>query len=413
MAFRKRNKAVDRSLTDSATQILTKDSAQGVRPSSLTSHPVTSTGTQSLDSLLGGYGGLALGCSLLVEESGTTDFAGALLRYYVAEGICHGHIVHVAGVGDGWVRGLPGTAEETSSGRKEKTAVDEEKMKIAWRYEKLGQTGERGACPVCSIERLDIAILSYDEYFPFPSQTLMVSTALPDRSISTQGRTTLPEAPFCHTFDLTKRLVIPQDAKINHIQISPSSTPFEPIVRHLEQSLKASPPNIIHRLVIPAILSPALYPPHASRPENLVSFMHSLRALLRQHSTKLTAMITLPLELYPRSSGMVRWAEILSDGVVELIPFPHLMDTPNSLAESGGAGSREEQPQGMVKVHKLPINTERGEGGAGVGNSMGEDLAYTVSRRKFVIKPFSLPPLEGDQEAQKDAGKLTGKGVEF
>ena len=89
------------------------------------------------------------------------------------------------------------------------------------------------------------------------------------------------------------------------------------------------------------------------------------------------------------------------------------MDVSNALVESGGARTSEEQPHGMVKVHKTPINTERGEGGAGVGNSMGEDLAFTVSRRKFIIKPFSLPPLEGDQEAQKEAGKLTTKQVEF
>jgi elongator complex protein 4 len=124
-------------------------------------------------------------------------------------------------------------------------------------------------------------------------------------------------------------------------------------------------------------------------------------------------MTTLPLELYPRTTGLVRWVEILNDGVIELTPFPHLMDASNALAESGGARSSEEQPQGLVKVHKIPINTERGEGGAGVGNSIGEDLAFTVSRRKFVIKPFSLPPLEGDQEAQKEGGQLTAKDVEF
>ena len=245
----------------------------------------------------------------------------------------------------------------------------------------------------------------------------MVGTALPDRNISTQASTVQAEEPFCHTFDLTKRLSVPQDARVNHIHISPSSAPFDPIIRVLEQSLKTSPPNSVHRLVIPTVLSPALYPPQTSRPENFIRFLHSLRALLRQYSNKITAIITLPLDLYPRSSGLVRWAEILSDGVVELTPFPHLMDASNNLAEgvagSGGAWSTEEQPQGMVEVHKLPINTERGEGGAGAGNSMGENLAFTVSRRKFVIKPFSLPPLEGDQEAQKEGGSLTGNDVEF
>lgn len=241
----------------------------------------------------------------------------------------------------------------------------------------------------------------------------MVSTALPDRTaVSAPSTTTQSEKPFCHTFDLTKRITLSADTKVNHIPISPSST-FEKICQSLARSLSDSPQNSIHRLLIPSILSPALYPPAASQPENFLNFFRSLRALLRQYSNRLTAMITLPLELYPRASGLVRWAEILSDGVIELTPFPHLMDASNSLAESGGARGNEEQPQGMVKFHKLPINTERGEGGAGAGNTLGEDLAFTVSRRKFVIKPFSLPPMEGDQEAQKEGGRPTAKDVEF
>ena len=239
----------------------------------------------------------------------------------------------------------------------------------------------------------------------------MVSTALPDRSISSPSLA--PEAPFCHSYDLTKRLIMPTDAKINHIPIFPNATPFNIIIHHLEQSLKNSPSKSIHRLIVPTLLNPALYPLNAGQPENFIRFVHSLRALLRQYSEKLTALVTLPLELYPRTSGLVRWAEILSDGVLELTPFPHLMNASHSLAENGGTRANEEHPQGMLKVHKLPINTERGEGGAGAGNTMGEDLAFTVSRRKFVIKPFSLPPLEGDQDAQKEAGKLTGKDIEF
>jgi len=225
--------------------------------------------------------------------------------------------------------------------------------------------------------------------------------------------------PFCHTFDLTKRLTLPKDAKINHIQISRDAQPFDPILQSLSRSLSTSPPNTIHRLIIPSILSPGLYPPHACIPQNFLRILHNLRALLRQHHTKLTAMLTLPLELYPRSQGLVRWAELLSDGVLELTPFPHRMD-----AYTEAAKPNEEQPQGMVKVHKVPIDTERGEGGAGAGNSMGEDLAFTVSRRKFAIKPFSLPPMEGDQEAQAQkegaekpagnaVGKLSGKDLEF
>ncbi|KAK0934998.1 Elongator subunit elp4 [Friedmanniomyces endolithicus] len=380
MAFRKRNVVVGRGPpSEPGSNSSPAETATGVRPSPLTSHSVTSTGTPSLDDILGGHSGLPLGSSLLIEESGTTDFAGALLRFYAAEGVCHGHIVHIVGLGDAWVRGLPGIAEEKGSRRKAASADVDEKMKIAWRYERLGQAGER---------------------------------ALPDRSISSQ-ETQIQQAPFSHSFDLSKRLVIPTDAKINSIPIKPTQKPFDGILSSLTHSLNSTPSHSVHRLVIPSILSPVIWPADASRPEHFLRFLHSLRVLLVQYSTRLTAMITLPLELFPRSSGSIRWAELICDGVLELTPFPHLMDASNSPAESGGARGIEEQPQGMLKVHKLPINTERGEGGAGAGNSIGADLAFTVSRRKFLIQPFSLPPVEGDQEAQKDAGKLTGKDVEF
>ena len=123
-------------------------------------------------------------------------------------------------------------------------------------------------------------------------------------------------------------------------------------------------------------------------------------------------MITIPLQLYPRTSTLVRYAESLCDGVIELTPFPHLMDASHPAHECNASG-KDEQPQGMVKVHKLPLLSERGEGGAGGSNSIGDDLAFTLSRRKFLISPYSLPPVEGDDEAQRDAGKVTAKDVEF
>lgn len=81
-----------------------------------------------------------MGSSLLVEETGTTDFAGALLRYYAAEGVVQGHKLHVVGFGEPWGRQLPGLVgvadgeQESTGGSKTK-----EKMKIAWRYERLGE----------------------------------------------------------------------------------------------------------------------------------------------------------------------------------------------------------------------------------------------------------------------------------
>ncbi len=76
-----------------------------------------------------------------------------------------------------------------------------------------------------------------------------------------------------------------------------------------------------------------------------------------------------------------------------MAPFPHRIDLE---PPSSGVKKTEEKPQGMVKVHKLPVLTEKGGGGGGA-----DDLAFSLSRKRFTIKPYSLPPLEGDNEAQR------------
>ena len=88
MSFRKRNAVISASAASQAAAPKA-DSAPvpGVRPSPHDSRPTTSTGTPSLDNLLAGHAGLPLGTSLLIEEHGTTDFSGVLLRYYAAEGL--------------------------------------------------------------------------------------------------------------------------------------------------------------------------------------------------------------------------------------------------------------------------------------------------------------------------------------
>lgn len=148
MSFRKRNVG----LTGPSSAPASSNSppvphpiVPGVRPSPLDGRPTTSTGTQTLDDTLAGHAGLALGNSLLIEENGATDFAGALLRYYAAEGVVQGHKVHVVGVGEHWGRELPGLvgAGGAAVGKENETGkmVEKEKMKIAWRYERLGEFG--------------------------------------------------------------------------------------------------------------------------------------------------------------------------------------------------------------------------------------------------------------------------------
>jgi len=210
-------------------------------------------------------------------------------------------------------------------------------------------------------------------------------------------------AAFCHAFDLTKRLVHPVNSTINFFAIEPTASgksPFSSTLARLISTLNSSPADAVHRVVIPSLLSPALYPPHANLPEHLLQFLHGIRALLSSFAGRLSAMLSLPLSLYPRSAGLVRWMELLNDGVIELSPFPHSYQADSALSTSASGSSQDETPQGLLRIHRLPLLHERGSG----NTSMGEDWAFTLSRKRFSIKPFSLPPIEGDTEAQRAIG---------
>lgn len=353
-----------------------------------------------------------------------------------------GHRVIVIGSGEGWGRELPGIVEERGKERElakadgvgEGGGKEKERMKIAWRYERLGEFGSgnggvqspRGGlfplhCHVdASFRRCSREFFLFggaDEgKLGLPLQQR--NPLLPGQVTSdAQEQPTAASKVFCHTFDLTKRLGITDPTAITYIPFRPvgaQTSPFTSVIPALTQCISSSPSNAIFRIVIPTLLSPAFYPTHASHPHNLLPFLHSLRALLHQHPARLTLMLSLPVTLYPRSTGLTRWIELLSDGVIELIPFPHTIDTGPSLTTSGAATSTEDKPQGMVKVHRLPVFHERG-GGAG-GGVLGDDLAFTVSRRKFLIKPFALPPVEGDLAAQRgeaESGKPTKVDMEF
>jgi elongator complex protein 4 len=121
-------------------------------------------------------------------------------------------------------------------------------------------------------------------------------------------------------------------------------------------------------------------------------------------------MASLPISLHPRSAGLTRFIELLHDGVLELSPFPHSA----IILQPSDSKSGEEPPQGLLRIHKLPILHELGSGTAGYE----EDWTFSLSRRTLRFKPFNLPPVEGDTEAQEAAsggneGKAKKEAMEF
>jgi elongator complex protein 4 len=143
MSFRKRGVILSANSPSSSSKTgqERKPLASGIRLSPLDGRLTTSTGTSSFDQLVAGaHAGLPLGTSLLIEESGTTDFGGVLLRYYAAEGLVQGHHLHVVGYSEAWKANLPGLAASDGSTRSKPadSGLHQEPMKIAWRYEALG-----------------------------------------------------------------------------------------------------------------------------------------------------------------------------------------------------------------------------------------------------------------------------------
>ncbi|XXG94821.1 DNA-directed RNA polymerases I, II, and III subunit RPABC3 [Hypoxylon texense] len=390
MSFRKRNAVISSSSSSQTAPSRTENALiPGIRPSPLDGRPTTSTGTASLDNLLAGHAGLPLGTSLLIGEHGTTDFAGTLLRYYAAEGMVQGHQIHVLGHHESWRHTLPGLATDDKKSSAKSEAASNDKMKIAWRYESLSSGG-----------------------------------APRDRdAIQRQNSSAAGASPiFCHSFDLTKRLS-PTDVK-GQIGFHPSmgmpslssrepdtSSPLKQFIKDIDYKLANSPPSWIHRVIVPGLLSPTSYSSSSSRPEEVLQFLHALRALLRQYPGKLTVIITLPLALYPRTTGLTRWMELLCDGVMELIPLQSSAvhaPPPSSKSDS----KSEEQIQGLLKIHSLPIFHEKG-GGSSETNSAHGDLSFSLSRSKgLVIKPFYLPPVGEDEEEKKKSESSKGS-MEF
>lgn len=103
--------------------------------------------------------------------------------------------------------------------------------------------------------------------------------------------------------------------------------------------------------------------------------------------------------------------------MLEIASFKSQSQVDSSVNQSGLTKGLEEIPQGIVRVHRLPILHEKGGGGA---ESMRlDDMAFMLNKRKgLVIKPFSLPPIDGDTNIQQkgpefDYGGDKGLDIEF
>lgn len=121
----------------------------GTRPSpGSTQTLITSTGISSLDDILGG--GLPLSCSLVIAAQDIHSSYGELItKYFVAQGLVAGHKVCIIGDDDEklgqfvrecmWLPKSLQTTMGADEDEDEKRSDQSQKVKIAWRYEKMKQ----------------------------------------------------------------------------------------------------------------------------------------------------------------------------------------------------------------------------------------------------------------------------------
>ncbi|KAK6455486.1 Elongator complex protein 4 [Scheffersomyces xylosifermentans] len=372
----------------------------GVRPSLITSQPTVSTGSSDLDKLLL-HQGLPLGHSLLIEESGTTDFAVVLLRAYASQGVLHNRVVkdqinaHViaVGVSPQWANDLPGLYKGSSKEQKKaKILANESKvsvsnlsgtstaprsendMKIAWRYGING--GNRRSESPEAYENS-----TYEHY-------------------NNQFDITQKLTPGPNSSDISFVSVGSGLNGLSHIQI------IQQIQSIIQRQIKNNP-GIVIRIVIPGLLNPTTYSPLACSPTFIFPFVHALRSILRQNGNNVVLVASLSLDLYPRDSNLAHTLETLIDSCIHLQPFNQEM---SQLIEKAYKNEPSKIQQGLVNIIKLPVLSEKGLMMVHEG-----EYAFKNGRKRFEIEAWGIPVEDTEKEeghSTMEGGK-TSKNIEF
>ncbi|KAI5949728.1 ELP4 [Candida theae] len=362
-----------------------------VRPSLITSQPTTSTGSSDLDKILL-HQGLPLGHSLLVEESGTTDFASVLLRAFASQGVMHNRIkpnsfnshVIVLGLSPLWSNDLPGLYKGSSKDQKKAKIAENEskvsvsniahgsnvsrndsKMKIAWRY---------GLNKKDVVEKESEPGVAYEHY--------------------------------SHQFDITQKLQPgPNPQDITYIPLSRTVKDMvNQLTSVIKSQLKSNPSKVI-RLVIPGFLNPSIYPPYNTASTFVFPLAHSLRSLLRQFEQNLVLISSISLDLYPRESSLTTILEILFDSAIHLQPFNQEM---SQLIEKAYKNEPSKIQQGLVNIIKLPVLSERG-----LMMIHDGEFAFKNGRKKFEIEEWGIPVEDDSKENETAEGGKTVKNIDF
>lgn len=317
----------------------------GTKPSVITSHLTTSTGSKDLDKILV-HQGIPLGTSLLIEENGTTDFASTLIKLAASQGLVHNrldprtpntHLV-VIGCDPNWAHTLPGVYKSSSRRSVAKPEVNNN-LKIAWRY------------------------------------------GLKDKETSQNTISNYPN--YTAQFDITSTMVpAPSAQEITFIKGSA-------VIEQLEEVIRVNDKKVI-RVLMPSFLNP--FANQCVQSESLRLGLR-LRSLLKKHP-RIVMIASISLHLFPRSSSpAVASLENIFDSTIELKPFePELY----GLLERTFKNQPAKVKHGFINVRKLPILSE-----LGLNVVTESEYSFKNGRKNFEIEEWSIPVDEIEEEENK------------
>ncbi|CAL1529602.1 unnamed protein product [Lymnaea stagnalis] len=353
----------------------------GTRPSLYNNQLLISTGIPSFDNVIGG--GLAVGTVLLVEEDTYSSYAKIMLKYFIAEGVMTGQSIFLSSAKEPpqqLIKELPAPIDDTrvhskvypsksvpppSTGHPESqksitdnATNDNDKMKIAWRYQSQPKVK---SSPVSNIrfghyydltQTMPVELIDQVEIVTAPSPLdtgpLNVSPVIPYMN-----------AHYCHLLDQIRKHIDTgcfgtaqntDKRKILRICISSIGSPLWGEMGGVRANGEGSDPS-------------------------LPLFFIGLRGILR--SAFAVAMITVPAHLF-HDRSTVKKMERLCDTVVKLDSF---------------AGSEKEKNpvfkeyHGLIHLVQLPrLNSLI------PAQHETSDLAFKLRRKKLTIEKLHLPP---------------------
>lgn len=337
-----------------------------ISPSS-PSTALISTGIPSLDDILGG--GLPLSCSLaLLAPDNHSAYGELVQKYFVSQGIACGQQVCIVD-DDGLLlaRGCMWTSVGSSASSPPvnndeddgKSAQSDERIKIAWRYEKMK----------------------------------MFQTTVPSCNSSKDD--------YCHTFDLSSRIpesVVQDACDTNRLVIlgvhadHDVKVSMTGLLGKIQDILSVSSETGLMRLCIPSLGSVQW---GDVEPADVLYFLYSLRRLLRQYPHA-CASVGLAPHICSEAWGGHGWIHKvgwLTDAAISMSGFganPSLVGLFPS-------------HHGLVQIHKLPAphtilpasdkySTLRGlSSSAGANAGSGENnLAFRCTRKRLILETIHL-----------------------